>query len=73
MAGERRLRPETYAGRVHNHATDARHPISAALLNSAAVSATFSKNGNYLLTQAWKTVLGASVVSVGTRGLRVRQ
>jgi hypothetical protein len=51
----RRIRPEAYAGRVHNHILGAAtYPLSIDLLNSAAISAIFSRNGTYLLPQAWK-------------------
>src|SRR6188768_1433407 len=51
----RRIRPEAYAGRVHNHILGAAtYPVSIALLNSAAISEIFSRNGTYLLPQAWK-------------------
>jgi hypothetical protein len=51
----RRIRPEAYAGRVHNHILGAAtYPISTDLLSSAAISAIFSRNGTYLLPQAWK-------------------
>ena len=51
----RRIRPEAYSGRVHNHILGAAtYPVSIALLNSAAISAIFSRNGTYLLPQAWK-------------------
>ncbi|HEX7916402.1 vanadium-dependent haloperoxidase, partial [Rudaea sp.] len=51
----RRIRPETFSGRVDNHINGkAIYPINAALLNSQALAATFSKQGNYLLSQAWK-------------------
>jgi len=50
-----RIRPEAYAGRVHNHISGAAtYPVSGNLLNSAAISAIFSRNGTYLLPQAWK-------------------
>jgi len=51
----RRIRPEAFAGRVHNLVNgNAAYPIHGALLNSQALAATFSKQGNYLLSQAWK-------------------
>ena len=50
----RRLRPEEYGGRVHNHLTGAaNYPINAELLNSQAVSEIFSKYGTYLLPVAY--------------------
>ena len=46
----RRLRPEAFAGRIHNHVTRAAsYPIHAEILNSAALKATFSARGTYLL------------------------
>lgn len=46
----RRLRPEEFGGRVHNHITHAaNYPIHSDLLNSAAVTAVFNRNGTYLL------------------------
>jgi hypothetical protein len=46
----RRLRPETFAGRIHNHITGAaKYPIHSDILNSAALKATFSAHGTYLL------------------------
>jgi hypothetical protein len=51
----RRIRPEAYAGRVHNHISGAAsYPVSSDLLASNALAASFSRNGNYLLPQAWK-------------------
>jgi hypothetical protein len=51
----RRIRPEAYAGRAHNHIVGAAtYPVSIHLLNSAAINAIFSRNGTYLLPQAWK-------------------
>lgn len=51
----RRLRPDAYAGRVHNVLRKfAAYPVSAELLASSALTATFNKQGNYLLSQAWK-------------------
>ncbi|MEK6644352.1 MAG: vanadium-dependent haloperoxidase [Planctomycetota bacterium] len=46
----RRLRPEVFAGRIHNHITgSASYPIHADVLNSQAVQHLFSQNGSYLL------------------------
>ena len=46
----RRLRPETFAGRIHNHVTGAaKYPIHSDILNSAALKMTFSAHGTYLL------------------------
>lgn len=50
----RRLRPEAFAGRVHNHITGAaNYPIHADVLNSHAVDTVFSKTGTYLLPIAY--------------------
>jgi hypothetical protein len=50
----RRLRPEMFAGRVHNELTGAAHyPIHSDLLNSNATEELFSKNGTYLLPMAF--------------------
>ncbi len=50
----RRVRPEAFAGRIHNHITSAAsYPIHPDILNSQAVKAIFNKNGNYLLPQAF--------------------
>lgn len=50
----RRLRPETYGGRVHNMMTGkANYPIHPSLLDSQAVKETFSRNGTYLLPMAF--------------------
>ena len=46
----RRIRPEAFAGRVHNHVTGAaKYPIHSDVLNSAALQAIFKARGNYLL------------------------
>ena len=46
----RRLRPEAFAGRIHNHLTGAaKYPIHSDVLNSAAVQAVFKAKGTYLL------------------------
>ena len=51
----RRARPDAYSGRVQNHLSGrANYPIPAELLNSAALAATFSRYGNYLLPMAYK-------------------
>lgn len=48
------LRPETFAGRIHNHLSGtARYPINSEILNSTALSTVFSAHGNYLLPQAY--------------------
>jgi len=50
----RRLRPEEFGGRVHNHLTGrATYPINGELLGSRAVAAVFSAHGAYLLPQAF--------------------
>ncbi|HKY05746.1 MAG TPA: vanadium-dependent haloperoxidase, partial [Blastocatellia bacterium] len=50
----RRLRPEAFAGRVHNHVTGAAsYPIHADIQNSAALDELFSRNGTYLLPMAF--------------------
>jgi hypothetical protein len=50
----RRLRPEAFGGRIHNHVTRAAtYPIHPDILNSAALVAVFGKNGTYLLPQAF--------------------
>src|SRR5215470_8157606 len=50
----RRLRPEMFAGRIHNHATHAAsYPIHSDILNSAALTEVFSKFGTYLLPIAF--------------------
>lgn len=50
----RRLRPEVYAGRVHNLKTArASYPIHAEVLDSEALRQVFAKNGTYLLPMAF--------------------
>lgn len=50
----RRLRPEAFAGRVHNHLTKAAtYPINNEILNSAAVQEVNRKFGSYLLPMAF--------------------
>ena len=50
----RRLRPEEFGGRVHNHLTGAAtYAIDAEVLSSAAVAATWNAHGSYLLPQAF--------------------
>jgi membrane-associated phospholipid phosphatase len=50
----RRLRPEAFAGRVHNHATNATwYPVNGEILDSAALPAVFSRFGSYLLPMAF--------------------
>lgn len=50
----RRLRPEAFAGRVHNHLTSAApYPLHLDVLNSAAVGAIYRAYGSYLLPMAY--------------------
>ncbi len=50
----RRVRPEAYAGLVHNTKTGmASYPIDAKLSNSAALGALMAKNGTFLLPMAY--------------------
>lgn len=50
----RRLRPETFGGRVHNHLTGcAKYPINSELFNSSVLEKIFSQYGNYLLPMAY--------------------
>ena len=50
----RRLRPEEFGGRVHNHVTGAaQYPIDAEILDSPVLDAVFSRYGTYLLPQAF--------------------
>ncbi len=51
----RRLRPEAYAGRVHNLMIDARlnYPINGDALNASAINEVFARFGSYLLPQAY--------------------
>jgi membrane-associated phospholipid phosphatase len=50
----RRIRPEAFAGRVHNHVTNAaQYPIHTELTNSAALQAVYSRFGTYFLPQAY--------------------
>jgi hypothetical protein len=50
----RRLRPEAYGGRVHNHLTRAAsYPLHADVLNSAAAQAVSRRHGTYLLPMAF--------------------
>ena len=52
----RRLRPEAFGGRIHNHVTGAaKYPIHCDVLNSAALQAVFSATGSYLLPMAYPT------------------
>ena len=50
----RRLRPEVFAGRIHNHVTKAaNYPIHPDILNSRALTEVSSKFGTYLLPMAF--------------------
>src|SRR5262249_30311576 len=50
----RRLRPEAFAGRVHNHLVRAAsYPIHADLLNSSALDELFARKRTYLLPMAF--------------------
>jgi hypothetical protein len=50
----RRIRPEQFAGRVHNQMTKAAaYGLHLDLLQSKALPAVFAKNGSYLLPQAY--------------------
>lgn len=50
----RRLRPEEFGGRVHNHMSGAdRYPIHKELLNSKVVARVYNKYGTYLLPMAY--------------------
>jgi hypothetical protein len=51
----RRLRPEAYAGRVHNQVVHNRYPgiLHKDVLDSPVLGRTFSKNGTYLLPMAY--------------------
>jgi membrane-associated phospholipid phosphatase len=53
-AVHRRLRPEAYAGSVHNFKTGAaRHPVHALILDTEAARETFNRFGSYLLPMAY--------------------
>jgi len=50
----RRLRPEEFGGAVHNRRTNAAgYPVHPDVLHSAALDVIFSRNGTYLLPQAY--------------------
>ncbi len=50
----RRLRPEEFAGRLHNHITKtAQYPINNEIFNSTALEEVNRRNGTYLLPQAF--------------------
>jgi membrane-associated phospholipid phosphatase len=49
----RRLRPEAFAGRVHNHLRKvARYPLHSELFQSSALETVLRASGSYLLSQA---------------------
>jgi hypothetical protein len=48
------LRPEVFAGRVHNHVTGAAsYPLHPMILNSPALTEVFNRYGTYLLPMAY--------------------
>jgi hypothetical protein len=50
----RRLRPEEFGGRIHNHMMGAaQYPINSKLLDSQALASLFSQYGTYLCPQAF--------------------
>jgi hypothetical protein len=50
----RRLRPEEFAGRIHNHVTHAAtYPIHSDILNSEALTEVHNRFGTYLLPMAF--------------------
>jgi hypothetical protein len=50
----RRLRPEEYGGRVHNHKTGAaRYPLHPQVLDAAAAARVFARHKTYLLPVAY--------------------
>lgn len=50
----RRLRPEMYAARVHNHLIGyADYPLHPDIMESSALGRVFSANGNYLIPQGY--------------------
>lgn len=52
----RRLRPEVFASRVHNHLTSAyTYPIHNDVLSSSIVGLIYAQYGSYLLPQAYPT------------------
>ncbi len=51
---QRRLRPEAFGGRVHNHVVGAtNYPLHRDLLDSAALQETYSRQGTYMLAQQY--------------------
>jgi len=52
----RRLRPEEFGGRVHNHVTgQATYPIDSEILSSPVLDEIFNRYGSYLLPQAFSS------------------
>lgn len=50
----RRLRPEAFGGRIHNHVTGAaNYPIHSEILNSPVLDEVYDRNGTYLLPMAF--------------------
>jgi hypothetical protein len=50
----RRIRPEEFGGRIHNHMMGAaQYPINSKLLDSQALASLFSRYGTYLCPQAF--------------------
>lgn len=50
----RRLRPEEFGGRIHNHLTrNANYPLHSDVINSSVLISILHKNGNYLLPMAY--------------------
>lgn len=50
----RRLRPEVFSGRIHNHILgNADYPINEKILNSPVLTEIFNQNGSYLLPSAY--------------------
>ena len=50
----RRLRPEAFAGRIHNHLSKkAQYPLHEEVLNASVVSTVFRTYGSYLLPMAY--------------------
>ncbi len=50
----RKLRPEAFGGRIHNHITGAAsYPLDSEFLSSPVLGRVFSKYGTYLLPQAF--------------------
>lgn len=50
----RRLRPEAFGGRIHNHRTGAaNYPLHSEIVNSPVLDEVYKKYGTYLLPQAF--------------------